>query len=103
MSRSLVYAGKMGGLRLIGLAVGLLTAGMISLLGLVMTVRVVFPEWYAVPGAVLQMTGQRVPAAPIPEDPLRVADEAPPPLPAPIEPVTAPEVVPTPLPTMTAA
>ena len=49
-------------LRLVGLLVGLLAGAVLATLGLVLTVRVLFPEWYAVPGAVLQMTGQRVPA-----------------------------------------
>jgi LCP family protein required for cell wall assembly len=45
---------------MLGLALG----GLMLASGLALTVRILFPEWYALPGAVLQMTGQSVPAAP---------------------------------------
>jgi len=48
-------------LRLAALLVGLVLAGVMVLFALELTVRVLFPEWYAVPFAVLQMTGQKVP------------------------------------------
>ena len=38
--------------------------------GLVVTVRMLFPEWYAVPGALMQMTSQNVPAVSPPSAPL---------------------------------
>jgi LCP family protein required for cell wall assembly len=79
---------------------------MVTLLGLAMSVRVLFPEWYALPAEVLQMTGQRVPAAPVPAEPVLVVDETPPPpamAAASVEVVTAPQVVPTASPTMTVA
>ena len=44
--------------RLVALLLGCVLAGVMITLGLVLTVRILFPEWYAVPAAVLQMTGQ---------------------------------------------
>ncbi|MBV9175337.1 MAG: LCP family protein [Chloroflexi bacterium] len=50
-------------MRLCALAAGLLAAGLVLVLGLAMLARLYLPEWYALPGEVLRMTGQRVPAA----------------------------------------
>jgi LCP family protein required for cell wall assembly len=51
-------------LRVVCLLIGFVLAGVMVLFGLVVTVRVLLPEWYAVPVAILQMTGQQVPDAP---------------------------------------
>jgi LCP family protein required for cell wall assembly len=73
----------MRGVRLVGLAMGLLAGGLVAMFGVMLAVRVLWPEWYVVPGAVLQMTGQRVPASAPAVEPLIVLDETlPPPAPA---------------------
>jgi LCP family protein required for cell wall assembly len=97
----------MRGLRLIGLAVGLVVGGMVAMLGLLLVVRVLLPEWYAVPGALLQMTGQRVPVATAPAEPVLVVDQLLPSAPATpathSEPVDQTNTRPTPVPTVSAA
>jgi LCP family protein required for cell wall assembly len=61
--------------RLVALVVGVAVAGLVVTLGLAVALRTLFPEWYAVPGAILQMTGQKVPAAPVvPVTPVAVLD-----------------------------
>src|SRR5579859_5015210 len=65
-------------MRLLALLVGLGVAGLMVLLGLALTIRILLPDWYAVPGAVLQMTSQNVPDAPAPVAPVVVADGPPP-------------------------
>jgi len=55
--------------RVFGLLLGLFAGTLVMIIGVMLTVRVLFPEWYAVPGALLEMTGQTVPAeavAPVP-------------------------------------
>jgi LCP family protein required for cell wall assembly len=79
----------MRGVGLIALLVGLASGCLVVLLGVVLTVRVLYPDWYAVPGAVLQMTGQDVPAPaasaaepepePIPDLSTPTLSDAPPP------------------------
>ena len=70
----------MRGFGLIALLVGLASGCLVVLLGVVLTLRLVFPEWYAVPGAVLQMTGQDVPAGGAVEpEPVAEPATAPPP------------------------
>ena len=61
--------------RLVALLLGCVLAGVMITLGLVLTVRILFPEWYAVPAAVLQMTGQKVPAPPRPAEPIVQFDQ----------------------------
>jgi LCP family protein required for cell wall assembly len=51
-------------LRLVALLFGSVLGAVMIVFGLELTVRTLFPDWYAVPFAVLQMTGQKVPAAP---------------------------------------
>ena len=51
--------------------VGVLVAGLLAALGLGLAIRVFLPEWYALPGAVLQMTDQRVAAVPAAATPVR--------------------------------
>jgi LCP family protein required for cell wall assembly len=61
--------------------VGLALGGLMLISGLVLTVRILFPEWYALPGAVLQMTGQSVPAAQTPASPaVLLSDSVPTPI-----------------------
>lgn len=97
---------NMRGLRLIGLAVGLVGGGMLGCLALLLAIKWLLPEWYAVPGEVLQMTGQRVPTAPAPAEPVLVVNESVLAQPTPASPVEATAVAaaprPTPEPTTTA-
>lgn len=51
-------------LRIVALLSGCVLGAMMIVFGLELTVRTLFPEWYAVPFAVLSMTGQKVPTAP---------------------------------------
>ncbi|MBV9577124.1 MAG: LCP family protein [Chloroflexi bacterium] len=53
-------------LRVLALAMGIVLAGVMVLFALELSVRILLPEWYAVPAAVSEMTGQTVPAAPPP-------------------------------------
>lgn len=63
-------------MRLLALLVGFGLAGLIVAFGLLITVRILFPAWYAVPAAIVQMTGQRVPPAPVQVADVVVADRA---------------------------
>jgi len=49
-------------IRVAALVVGLALGALMVMFGLVVTVRMLFPEWSAVPGALMQMTSQKVPA-----------------------------------------
>ncbi len=48
--------------RVLALVCGLILGAVMIIFGLELTVRTLFPAWYAVPFEVLQMTGQKVPA-----------------------------------------
>jgi LCP family protein required for cell wall assembly len=58
-------------LRAVALLGGLLLGGIMVLFGLLVALRVLFPAWYAVPTlrSIVQMTGQKVPAASPPATP----------------------------------
>jgi LCP family protein required for cell wall assembly len=51
-------------LRVVALLSGVLLGAVMLVFGIELTVRTLFPDWYAVPFELLQMTGQKVPAAP---------------------------------------
>jgi LCP family protein required for cell wall assembly len=57
-------------IRIAALVLGLALGALMVMFGLVTTVRMLFPEWYAVPGALMQMTGQKVPAVSPPSAPI---------------------------------
>ena len=96
---------KMRGLRLIGLIGGLVGGGMLGLFALVLAVKWLLPEWYAVPGEVLQMTGQRVPVLAVAPEPVLVINESIPAqaTPVPVAQATAVESAPRATPAPTAA
>jgi LCP family protein required for cell wall assembly len=57
-------------IRIAALLIGFALGALMVMFGLVLTVQVLFPEWYAMPGALMQMTSQKVPAASAPAAPL---------------------------------
>jgi LCP family protein required for cell wall assembly len=57
-------------IRIAALLVGFALGALMVMFGLVLTVQMLFPEWYAMPGALMQMTSQKVPAASPPAAPL---------------------------------
>ncbi|MBV8716442.1 MAG: LCP family protein [Chloroflexi bacterium] len=57
-------------IRVAGLLLGVALGALMLLFGLALMLRLLLPDWYAVPGALMQMTGQRVPAVSPPPAPV---------------------------------
>src|SRR5579859_6856648 len=63
-------------IRAASLLVGLALGTLMIMFGLVVTVRLLLPEWYDVPGMLMQMTGQKVPAvSPPPAPPVHMEQD----------------------------
>jgi LCP family protein required for cell wall assembly len=89
-------------LRLAALAFGLVAGILVLSLGTTLMVRVLLPEWYALPGAILGMTGQTVPSTG-PSAPTVVVPDEPIPTPAVVAEDVSPRETPAALPTSVVA